>query len=118
MPDKLYDYADYIKLRLVIKLYCSRQRTIMYSVEVHNGLYAVSYTHLPGKCCFPDMLDDKARQWFGDKYRILIDKGIDGFWNDMNETAIFYSEKHLKEVFEKMEDYKDVYKRQGNRKTG
>ena len=28
----------------------------------------------PGKCCFPDMLDDKARQWFGDKYRILIDK--------------------------------------------
>ena len=59
----------------------------------------------PGKCCFPDMLDDKARQWFGDKYRILIDKGIDGFWNDMNEPAIFYSEKHLKEVFEKMEDY-------------
>jgi hypothetical protein len=39
MPDKLYDYADYIKLRLMINLYCSRQRTIMYSVEVHNGLY-------------------------------------------------------------------------------
>ena len=62
----------------------------------------------PGKCCFPDMLNDKARQWFGDKYRILIDKGIDGFWNDMNEPAIFYSEKHLKEVFEKMEDYKTM----------
>jgi len=39
MPGKLYDYADFIKLRLVINLYCSRQRTIMYSVEVHNGLY-------------------------------------------------------------------------------
>ena len=26
MSDKLYDYADYIKLRLVINLYCSRQR--------------------------------------------------------------------------------------------
>ena len=39
MPDKLYDYADYIKLRLVINLYCSRQRTIMYAVEVQNGLY-------------------------------------------------------------------------------
>lgn len=39
MSDKLYDYADYIKLRLVINLYCSRQRTIMYSVEVQNGLY-------------------------------------------------------------------------------
>ena len=34
--------------------------------------------------------------------------GIDGFWNDMNEPAIFYSEKHLKEVFEKMEDYKKM----------
>ena len=39
MPDKLYDYADYIKLRLVISLYCLRQRTIMYAVEVQNGLY-------------------------------------------------------------------------------
>ena len=47
------------------------------------------------------MLNDKAREWFGDKYRILIDKGIDGFWNDMNEPAIFYSEKRLKKVFEK-----------------
>lgn len=60
----------------------------------------------PGKCCFPDMLNDEARRWFGDKYRILIDKGIDGFWNDMNEPAIFYSEKRLKKVFDKMEEYK------------
>lgn len=60
----------------------------------------------PGKCCFPDMLNDEAREWFGDKYRILIDKGIDGFWNDMNEPAIFYSEKRLKKVFAKMEEYK------------
>ena len=41
MPDKPYDYADYIKLRLVINLYCSRRRTIMYSVEVRNGLYDI-----------------------------------------------------------------------------
>ena len=60
----------------------------------------------PGKCCFPDMLNDEAREWFGNKYRILIDKGIDGFWNDMNEPAIFYSEKRLKKVFDKMEEYK------------
>ena len=39
MPDERYDYADFINLRLVINLYCSRQRTIMYSVEVQNGLY-------------------------------------------------------------------------------
>ena len=60
----------------------------------------------PGRCCFPDMLNDKAREWFGDKYRILIDKGIDGFWNDMNEPAIFYSEKRLKKVFEKLDECK------------
>ena len=41
MPEKLYDYANFIKLRLVISLYCSRQRTIMYSVEVRNGLYDI-----------------------------------------------------------------------------
>ena len=39
MPDKLYDYTDFIKLRLVINLYCSRQRAMMYSAEVQNGLY-------------------------------------------------------------------------------
>ena len=39
MPEELHDYADFIKPRLVINLYCSRQRTIMYSVEVQNGLY-------------------------------------------------------------------------------
>lgn len=60
----------------------------------------------PGKCHYPDMLNDEARLWFGRKYRFLLDKGIDGFWNDMNEPAIFYSEKHLKKVFEQLEEYR------------
>lgn len=60
----------------------------------------------PGKCCFPDMLNEDARKWFGQKYKILLDQGIEGFWNDMNEPAIFYSEKRLQKVFEKIEDYR------------
>ena len=60
----------------------------------------------PGKVHFPDFLNEEARRWFGSKYKILIDMGIEGFWNDMNEPAIFYSEKHLNEVFEKIDDYK------------
>ena len=60
----------------------------------------------PGKCCFPDMLNEEAARWFGDKYKFLTDKGIDGFWNDMNEPAIFYSEKRLKKVFDKLDDYR------------
>lgn len=59
----------------------------------------------PGKCCFPDMLNDEAREWFGNKYKFLLDRGIDGFWNDMNEPAIFYSEKRMDEVFEKLAEY-------------
>lgn len=60
----------------------------------------------PGKCHFPDMLNEEAREWFGNKYQILMDKGIDGFWNDMNEPAIFYSEKRLAGIFAKIEEYK------------
>ena len=60
----------------------------------------------PGKVHFPDFLDDKVREWFGNKYKVLLDMGIEGFWNDMNEPAIFYTEDHLKEVFERIEDYK------------
>lgn len=61
----------------------------------------------PGKCLFPDMLNEDAGRWFGDKYKILLDKGIEGFWNDMNEPAIFYSEKRLKKIFSQIERYKD-----------
>ncbi len=62
----------------------------------------------PGKCHFPDMLNDDARRWFGRKYQFLLDKGIEGFWNDMNEPAIFYSEKRLKKVFQKLDEYKTM----------
>ncbi len=52
----------------------------------------------PGDTHFPDVLNKDARKWFGDKYRFLIEKGIDGFWNDMNEPAIFYSTEGMKEA--------------------
>lgn len=52
----------------------------------------------PGDTHFPDVLNEEARQWFGDKYRILTDQGIEGFWNDMNEPAIFYSPEGIEEL--------------------
>lgn len=58
----------------------------------------------PGRVHFPDFLDPKAREWFGDKYSVLLDMGIEGFWNDMNEPAIFYSEKRLNEVLERINE--------------
>ncbi len=56
----------------------------------------------PGMSCLPDFLNPEASKWFGDKYKVLTDMGIDGFWNDMNEPALFYSEKALNAAFEKI----------------
>jgi alpha-glucosidase len=49
----------------------------------------------PGPCAFPDFTRAAARQWFGDLYRPLLTLGIDGFWNDMNEPAIFVPSKTM-----------------------
>ena len=58
----------------------------------------------PGKSLLPDFLNPEARKWFGDKYAVLINKGIDGFWNDMNEPALFYSEKRLNKVIKELKE--------------
>lgn len=52
----------------------------------------------PGRCHFPDFLNPQVRTWFGLKYKVLTDLGIEGFWNDMNEPALFYTDRGLKEA--------------------
>ena len=52
----------------------------------------------PGRSLFTDMLNKEARDWFGEQYRFLLDQGIEGFWNDMNEPSIFYAEDRLADV--------------------
>lgn len=56
----------------------------------------------PGLTHFPDFLNKDAREWFGNKYKILMELGIEGFWNDMNEPAIFYSQNKVDEIREKI----------------
>lgn len=58
----------------------------------------------PGRVHFPDFLKADTRRWFGDKYSVLLDMGIDGFWNDMNEPAIFYTEERLKSVIDRVNE--------------
>ena len=53
----------------------------------------------PGDTHFPDFFKKETRTWFGNKYDTLLEKGIDGFWNDMNEPAIFYSKEGLTNTF-------------------
>lgn len=55
----------------------------------------------PGRVHFPDFLRPETRAWFGDWYRYLIDQGIEGIWNDMNEPAIFYDEVGLAGAIDK-----------------
>ncbi|HPE35261.1 MAG TPA: glycoside hydrolase family 31 protein [Bacteroidales bacterium] len=41
----------------------------------------------PGWCHFPDFTGEKARLWWGEKFKGYVEIGIEGFWNDMNEIA-------------------------------
>src|SRR5690554_5438725 len=43
----------------------------------------------PGRCQFPDFTNKAVRTWWGDLYKGLVDTGVAGVWNDMNEPAVF-----------------------------
>ena len=58
----------------------------------------------PGMSVLPDFLDPEASRWFGMQYKALTDAGIDGFWNDMNEPALFYSEKQLERAIDEVKE--------------
>ncbi len=60
----------------------------------------------PGDSVFADFLNPAARRWFGLQYKVLLDAGIEGFWNDMNEPALFYTKENLRATFKKLEQFK------------
>jgi len=43
----------------------------------------------PGPSVFPDFTQERTRRWWGGLYKDFLDDGVAGFWNDMNEPAIF-----------------------------
>jgi alpha-glucosidase len=43
----------------------------------------------PGPSVFPDFTRATTRAWWGSLYKEFVSDGIAGFWNDMNEPAIF-----------------------------
>lgn len=44
----------------------------------------------PGPSVFPDFTaGKKTREWWGGLYKDFVAQGIAGFWNDMNEPAVF-----------------------------
>ncbi len=43
----------------------------------------------PGLCHFPDFTKKETRKWWATLYEGLVEDGVDGVWNDMNEPATF-----------------------------
>jgi alpha-glucosidase len=46
----------------------------------------------PGWCHFPDFRKPATRAWWGSQNAVLRATGVDGFWNDMNEPALWGKE--------------------------
>ena len=43
----------------------------------------------PGDCNFPDFTDPEVRGWWAGLFKEFVEQGVRGFWNDMNEPAVF-----------------------------
>ena len=43
----------------------------------------------PGPAVFPEFTQARTRQWWGTLYKGFVAQGVAGFWNDMNEPALF-----------------------------
>ena len=43
----------------------------------------------PGPAVFPDFTRARTRDWWGSLYQQFVQDGVAGFWNDMNEPAVF-----------------------------
>jgi alpha-glucosidase len=41
----------------------------------------------PGWCKFPDFTNPDAAEWWAEKLKMLLDTGVTGIWNDMNEIS-------------------------------
>ena len=43
----------------------------------------------PGDSVFPDFTLTRVRNWWGKLYKDFVNMGVAGFWNDMDEPAVF-----------------------------
>lgn len=67
-----------------------------YDTGIRQGYFAMDHEGevyenavWPGDAVYPDFGQKKVRDWWGENHKILMDAGISGIWNDMNEPASF-----------------------------
>lgn len=68
----------------------------------------------PGRCQFPDYTNPKVRDWWGGLYKGLVEDGVAGFWNDMNEPAIFGKGTFPNDVRHYYEGYRGSHRKAHN----
>ncbi len=100
MPGLVRDLgAEGIKLVAITDLHIAKAAGEGYA-PYDSGTAADAFVHnpdgsvyvapvWPGPSVFPDFTEARVRDWWGTLYRPFVTDGIAGFWNDMNEPAIF-----------------------------
>lgn len=59
----------------------------------------------PDLSVFPEFTRARTRHWWGELYREFVSLGVSGFWNDMNEPALFNETKTMpEEQMHRMDD--------------
>ena len=73
----------------------------------------------PGRCHFPNFTDEQVREWWGASFTALTEPGVEGFWNDMNEPAVWNQNMPWMVKFGKfyMPEIRNVYGMQMARAT-
>lgn len=68
----------------------------MYDQGIENGYFATEKDGIPyvnevwpGEALYPDFSDEPVRKWWAKSQKIMMDYGVAGIWNDMNEPASF-----------------------------
>lgn len=76
----------------------------------------------PGACVFPDYSRGEVRAWWGEHYKVLLDEGVDGIWNDMDEpsNAEPFAPVEMREavLYEKTMNRHVLHKAGGDQPTG
>jgi alpha-glucosidase len=90
---------DGVRLITIVDLHVARAQGEGY-VPFETGLAGNHFVHnpdgtlyvgkvWPGPSVFPDFTSAATRAWWGGLFRPLLDAGIAGIWNDMNEPSVF-----------------------------
>ena len=68
----------------------------------------------PGRCQFPDFTNPEVREWWGGLFDELVQMGVAGVWNDMNEPAVFGSGTFPDDVRHQFDGFRGSHRKAHN----